>query len=367
MVQHLRTFATTAIRNVQRPITFESVTFPAHWVQLQFFDNIIITVLDNLLEICIQAANLMDIISSARSRSVNLRTNPQRFPFSRSNTAEFGSLVWKFDPDNHYLHSRWVNIIYRREILLFLAISIIPLFITSLMPPLAGKIYYLSACVLIWIPFMLGIVLSFNRDARGFILASSEFWIKIAYAIALPVLLLIKHHYSASQQRTWNATVYLKYVECVLDFILVPLLLVVVGGVDAIPKLKYQWKAGLMAMVALFYSIAAVSYQILVSRDADYVVTIAATGSEISIVSQISNVYGMLSVFLWKQVVDVIRNKDRCTSITYRPYLQWIKPGSGSPLIDDRQEHQVATIAETEVVTGDVNADDNIDFCSVGI
>lgn len=304
----------------------------------------------------------MDILSFPKSRSIKLTSKNEPRSFSRSNTAEFGSLVWKFDPDNHYLHPKWLHVVYSKRMLLLLVISIIPLFFLDNAPRSLAWGYFDSATVLIWIPYLFLIILSFNRDARTFILKSSEFWIKIAYSIACPILLFIllfiHFHFVERLELTGNTAVYLAYIGCCLNFATSPLLMIVVGGMDAIPKLKYKWKAMLMAMVALYFTIDAITYQLVVPRDDDYIVVIEATGSEVSVVSLLSNVYGMIAIFLWKQAVDVIRNKDRCTSITYRPYLQWVKPGSGAPLIDAEQLQNTDSVADE---------DSNTDVTIVGL
>lgn len=100
--------------------------------------------------------------------------------------------------------------------------------------------------------------------------------------------------------------------------------MICVGGIDAIPRMKYKWKASLMAMMALINTKYAIEFQLSKPPELDLVVDVEATGGQISFHSLLSSVYGMLAMFLWKQAIDVIRNKDCCISITYRPYLQWV-------------------------------------------
>ena len=304
----------------------------------------------------------MDIAALANSRSINLKSDHGRFPFSRTDTAEFGSLVWKFDPNNHYLHPKWVNLIYSKRIMRLLIGSGILSFILGASPAVwCAYVCFIS--VFFWIPFLVLVILSFNRDARGFIMKSSEFWIKIVYAVAYPSLCFIHYHYVLRLEYNDSMTEYLGYATVLAGFVVIPLLMVVVGGMDAIPKMKYKHKAMMMAVDASYFTIWAVVYQFVTPRNKDYTVTIEATGSEVSIVSSLSNVTGMLAIFLWKQAFDVIHNKDRCTSITYRPYLQWVRPGSGSPLIDAQQHQEFGLATQAEAVT----VDDTNTFSRIGL
>ena len=95
-----------------------------------------------------------------------------------------------------------------------------------------------------------------------------------------------------------------------------PMIMVAVGGVDAIPKLTHKWKVILMGICALIYTIDAITYQFLEPKELDYLMTVQATRSEVSLNALLSNATGMMGIFLWKQIIDVIRNKNRCISIT---------------------------------------------------
>lgn len=76
------------------------------------------------------------------------------------------------------------------------------------------------------------------------------------------------------------------------------------------------------------------SYHAVAPDKADSVVHIDATDSTMSIHSVIANVCGMLAMFLWKQTMDVIKNPERCISISYRPYLTWESTAEKTDAID---------------------------------
>ena len=276
----------------------------------------------------------MDIQSLPKSRSIKLRSNTQSSPFSRSNTAEYGSLIWKFDLNNHYLHPKLMQWLYSKWVLRLVMISIIPSFFLSSSTSLVGVIYYFVADFIVWIPFLFLIVLSFNRDARGFIIQSSEFWIKFIYAMVRAILFIIRYHYVIREDAEYP---YCNYILEAAGLIVIPLILIVVGGADAIPKMEYKWKAALTGILALFFTKSMIEYQFLKSRDLDLVLHVESTGSEISFHALLCNTSGIIALFLWKQTVDVIRNRDRCVSITYRPYLEWIN-GAGTSMQNDFNE-----------------------------
>ena len=116
---------------------------------------------------------------------------------------------------------------------------------------------------------------------------------------------------------------WLGYIDRIVVCINNPLYMAFVGGVDAIPSLKYKWKAFGTGIVAIFYTFLLINYYFLIPDEQDYEFEIKATGSLISIRSVEANVLGTLTLFLWKQTIDIMRNKGRCVSIIYRPYLRW--------------------------------------------
>lgn len=175
-------------------------------------------------------------------------------------------------------------------------------------------------------------MLSFNRDARGFILKSSEFWIKIIYAVAKPVLPLTLFHYAISMKlkERDEYTLPIGYAIETATIVAEPLPMTCVGGMDAIPRMRYKWKAVLMGVVALLYTKATIEKQFFEPQNLDMVIHIESTGSAISFQALLINTNGVLALFLWKQAIDVMRNRDRCISITYRPYLEWVNAFSVS-------------------------------------
>lgn len=265
----------------------------------------------------------MDIIASARSRSVKLRSSSQNEAIRRSNTAEYGSLTWTFDASNHYLHPILVNIVYSKAARWTIVIVMLPLVFVFVIPEDVLYIYGVLIMAFVIIPFLLLTTFSFNRDARAFIVKSSEFWMKIAYAVAKALFQFIRYHLVTRHTRKNEASMYMGYTACILALISAPLIMVVVGGMDAIPKLTHKWKAILMGIASVWYTLETIRYQFMQAPETDYIFIIETTRSQISLNSLLSNASGMLAMFLCKQAIDVIRNKDRCISIAYRPYLQW--------------------------------------------
>ena len=265
----------------------------------------------------------MDIVSTVRSGSVKLKSNNKASLLSRSNTAEYGSLFWTFDPNNHYLSNELAKLVYSKWVLRIVAASGIWLCFA-----LAGQYVIAMSLLVIFslfihIPWNVMVILSFNRDASGIVVRSGEFWIKIIYAAVHVALEIIHYHYVGRKKAALrNVPEFLVYTCMACIFIDLPLFMVIVGGTDAIPKMKYKWKAIVTAIVAFMFTVYAIVYQFAKEQN-DYIIRIQATESMISFHALRSNTCGMLAMFLWKQVIDVMRNKGRCISISYKPYLRW--------------------------------------------
>ena len=192
--------------------------------------------------------------------------------------------------------------------------------------------YYLAMSVLLWIPSMVLFILAMNKDVMKFVLKSSEFWIQVVYAALRPILLGILFHQVGRHRNI--VPQYIGYIYYIFALVNNTLFMVLVGGSDAIPMMTSKWKiiiAGLVATASTFFALAA---QFLLPSSDDYLVEIKTAGSVLSFHSMVANVSGMLAIFLWKHVLDVIRNKDRCISISYRPYLRWEIPGNNLDLPD---------------------------------
>ena len=103
------------------------------------------------------------------------------------------------------------------------------------------------------------------------------------------------------------------------------------------------------AMVAIFYTLLAIMYQLVAPVKNDYVIQVKATESIVSFHSLLANTNGMLAMFLWKQMIDVIRNTDRYISINYRPYLRW-EPAKKEPQLVESVIPETSTVVmETDV------------------
>ena len=187
----------------------------------------------------------MEIFSSIRSRSIKLtsRTSTnQTSSFSRSNTADYGSLYWTFDPNNHYLSPRLTKLVYHKwtirvwGILWFIAFLVDPEENTSSI----STGYSVIRNILFSVPYMISLILSFNRDACGFLVRSSEFWIKICYAVLNGILALILFHEVGRKQRYKDIPEWLGYTYHVCWLVSESLFMAIVGGMDAIPKMKYK-------------------------------------------------------------------------------------------------------------------------------
>ena len=303
----------------------------------------------------------MEIFSSIRSRSIKLasRTSTNRSnqtsSFARSNTADYGSLYWNFDPNNHCLSERLTHFVYHKWTIRVWASTWILWWLIGAagVPTSVYYGYYVVRNMFFSVPYLTLLILSFNRDACGFLIRSSEFWIKICYAIANGALHMILYHQVGRKQATSPQSQmpeWLGYTTFVVTMIRGPLFMAVVGGMDAIPKMKYKWKVCLVAVVALWYTVLAINYQMLTPVKHDYVIEIKATESVLSFHAMLANVNGMLAMFLCKQMIDVIRNKDRCISINYRPYLRWEPVIKESILLDS-----VIPESSTEAIATAVN------------
>ena len=116
---------------------------------------------------------------------------------------------------------------------------------------------------------------------------------------------------------------------------------------DAIPKMKYKSKSRLAALTAVYFTFLAFYHQLMAPAENDYIIEVKATGSMVSIQSLLSNITGMLAMFLWKQMIDVIRNKDRCISINYKPYLRWESGTKDSELVQSVIPETSTVVIET--------------------
>ena len=296
----------------------------------------------------------MDIFSSVRSRSIKLtsrrRSTNLNSSFSRSNTADYGSLYWTFDPNNHLLSSRLTELVYNKWTLRVWVITwiIVPLLTVTGAPKWILAAYFVLRSVIFTTPYFILLILSFNRDACGFLLRSSEFWIKICYAVLNGILRIIFYHQVERHKYADELPGWLGYLALIATTINLPLYMAVVGGMDAIPKLKYKWKVCVVVMVAIYLTWTAAQFQIFASAKEDYVIHIKATDSDVSFHSLLATVNGMLAMFLWKQI-DVLRNKERCISINYRPYLRWESIRNDSEFVESVLPQSSTVVIETAV------------------
>lgn len=293
----------------------------------------------------------MELFSSIRSRSIKLTSKTstnQESAFSRSNTASYGSLYWTFDPNNHRLSEGVAELLYHKWMFRACAITwILVVFVGNIR--FWHQLFYVVRCVLFTTPYYIMLILSFNKDACGFIMRSSEFWIKICYAAVNGILRAILYHQVGRIQLSDDLPEWLGYTYYICALVSGPLFLAVVGGMDAIPKMPYKWKCSAAALVAIVYTGYAIHYQFTASVKDDYIIEVQATDSLISFHSILANVNGMLAMFLWKQVIDVVRNRDRCIAINYRPYLRWEPTRPESELVESEIPENSPVALETSV------------------
>ena len=268
----------------------------------------------------------MDVFSTVRSRSIKLNSSNKSSTLSRSNTAEYGSLSWTFDPNNHFLSEKLTRWVYNKWVLRIQAIIGVLLILILLSGQF--KILFVSFvifCVVLFIPWDVMIILSFNRDAFGFIIRSSEFWIKVIYAVIHQTLEIIHYHQVGRKTSLSDVPELFGYSANVCMLLTNTMFMIIIGGTDAIPRLRYKWKATLSALSGFFWTVLAIGYHFGKEKD-DYIIRVQATESVISFHSLRANTSGMLAMFIWKQVIDVMRNRNRCISINYKPYLYWKLP-----------------------------------------
>lgn len=296
----------------------------------------------------------MDIASSIRSRSIKLKPDHPS-TFCRSNTADYGSLFWTFDPDNHYLSAKLTNLVYSRCVIRIVAITWISLIfigipLRAIATPTALTVYFvlfvMTSCIRL--PFYLFVILSFNRDACAFILKSSEFWIKVIYCVVFISLEFVLYHKVTRHGELKDLPEYLGYTARAVGMINGPLFMIIVGGMDAIPRMQYKWKLWLMGAVAFMYFTLFLKYQLTEPGSDDYIIRLGSTGKIISICSLLASVSGMLLMFLCKQMIDVVRNKDRCICINYKPYLRWESMRDDSELLESVIPETTTVIIETQ-------------------
>lgn len=222
-----------------------------------------------------------------------------------------------------------------------MSVSVLILLMFAQAPTWVFKGYYLLINLCFWIPYEIALISSMNRDALGFIVKSSEYWIKIVYSAVVAIVLIMMFSHQVAQQRN-EVPVFFGYAHDVVALLSSVLFMAFVGALDAVPKMQFKWKAFLIGMTALIYTSQAVQYQFLEPTSDDYVIKIEATGSVVSCHALLANSCGTMALFLWKYVLDVIRNKNRCISITYRPYLRWEIPKNETEMID----HVVPEVAD---------------------
>ena len=177
---------------------------------------------------------------------------------------------------------------------------------------------------------------------------SSEFWIKVVYAFMRPVLALILYHNVGWKSASSKAHQNIGYALCSVRIISSTALMVLVAAMDAIPGAKHKWKVLIAVFPAILYSWYAIDYQLLAPSKEDYVFELETTGSVISLHSLLTNVSGTVAMFLWKQAIDVVRKRDRCTSINYSPYLRWETAMNGSGLNASVIQPMTTVLLETE-------------------
>ena len=287
----------------------------------------------------------MDIFSSARNRSIKLKARLQSSTLSQSNTADFGSLYWTFNPNNHRSSARLTEMVYSTRMLSIIGISIILYFLLLFGPYGVFCGYSIFTGLCLWIPYMAALMLSMNTDALGFIIKSSEYWIKIAYSVVVGILNVALIYHRIEQQEN-KASAYIEYTGEAVTFVINVMLMAAVGSADAIPRMHFKWKVFLFGLVAFVYSCWAIGLYLLFGSSNDYVIEIEATGSVVSCRSLLANSYGTLALFMWKAVIDVMRKRDRCASITYSPYLRWEVPGDDS----ERSEPEIPVIRQAPTV-----------------
>ena len=188
---------------------------------------------------------------------------------------------------------------------------------------------YYSVISFFWLfPNCILIILSFHKDAIKFTLKSSDYWIKIAYGMLCPIIYTI-YEYNAEKRDNNNLQInWLTYV--VARGISMPLVMVIWGAFDAIPNFQHKHKSILSVVIAILYAHRAIKFQFLTPSKDDHIFVIQSTGHQISLQSLLASLLGMLSIFLWKQAIDTLRNTDRCVSITYKPYIRWLSSTTGS-------------------------------------
>ena len=84
------------------------------------------------------------------------------------------------------------------------------------------------------------------------------------------MLELILYHQVGKITNMNDVPEYLGYAYHICIFIVSILFLTVVGGMDAIPKMSYKWKVGVLGLVATMFSGRALDYQLIQQPEVSY-------------------------------------------------------------------------------------------------
>ena len=244
-----------------------------------------------------------------------------------------------FDPKNTFIHKLFSNDITSQKLLNFIYskwpwIVLIIIFIPyPLMFSSIGiipsqsllNILYRCAVFSMLLPFCFILLLSVNRRCVYLITHGFEFWFKIYYVIQWQFWSLLYYWYFVYDGKNVSIGVYIAdFLETLCIIITVNIICLCDGlQILRIPKIVFT---AFIAVLATIISIYYTFYSFLEGEDIS-IIHINFLGVYISSTSMIGSSTQIIAIFMWKQVIHPILNKNdlnRCILIRYTPRAKWI-------------------------------------------
>lgn len=259
--------------------------------------------------------------------------------------------TYTFHENNSYLHSLFneqttskiLSILYHRITLGLFILTLITGY--SLLYKFGGWIsfiFHILRNCLFWIPWFILALLSCNKKAFKLLIHSFDFWIKAIYGVLYGVThILFEYHLSD------NGFAGVAY-NVIFSF-LVLLCIVFIALFDAF-CMHRNWIVLFSIIGALFFTWNTMLYQFIYPEDHDWIIYIQGTNSTISMRFLLSSYTRILAIFLFKQAINAYRNKDKCISIHYTPFVEWNNSGKeNEENIVDKRDTECDTVKELEL------------------
>eukprot|EP01084_Bolivina_argentea_P079352 143959_1 len=170
-----------------------------------------------------------------------------------------------------------------------------------------GMIWYLS------------VLLSVNQKALKLSCQTFVFWFKIVTIIKISIedfiLVYVTNYFGKDVMATLDV---IGNVELHLAIIL---LIAIIGSIDGY-NITLKTKLLLGIVISLYFSIWTI-YITFTLKENDKSKIIIGHNIQYSVLSSWISGYQMLSIFLWKQTILLIWNKDKAVNISHHPTILW--------------------------------------------